>query len=226
MLTNREAIYQIKNLAEQSQTSRDGWSDIWIYKELLKYRARIINQKLETNVRISQFNYQDINCVALVEADKSEYPSYIDINCKLYKSKHIFPKTIRLNSVYNPSNTRQYTVVDIDKVKYRKNTRFDYINKRSFAYLSDSGKGTHMYVVSTNPVLENVSVNGLFYDHLEAQTYPNCKGVLNFPCRSYYDYEFKLDENLFTTISEMMLQYFYKLKFGPQDQQNNHIPNV
>lgn len=226
MVTNKEVIYQVKALSEQSQLTRDGWSDVWIYNETLKYRARILNQKLEQKVPISDFNYQDSPCLNLIEVPKNECDIEVGDGCTIYRTEYIIPRAIKITSVYNPLNNKQYTLIEKTQVRFRQNTRFSSLNDKSYSYLSDTGMGVFLYVVSKNPLLKSVIIKGIFYNPLEIQTYPSCEGKVKFPCRSFYDYEFKLDDSLRTTVNEMMLSYFYKLKYGPNDLLNNNIINV
>lgn len=222
MVTNKEAIYQVKALSEQAQLSDDnGWSDTWIFNELLKYRARIISQKTREKMFVSEFNYQESPFIALDAITNDTDGKYI-----LYKSRTLLPKSvIPIKSIFNPLNNVEYPIEDISRMRYRRRTRFPYINNKDVAYISDEGKGSNIYIASNNPLLTEIKASGIFYNPLEIQTYPDPTGKVNFPCRSYYDYEFKLDDELRTTINEMMLDYFYKLKFGPNDRINNNLPN-
>jgi len=224
MFTNKKAIYQLKDLAERAHTSlSSGFSDRWIFKEILKYRARLIKQKYRQGISLMQSNFQESLCYNLIEVPKSDCVCSLSPDCTLYRTETIVPKTIiPLKSVYNPSNSKQYQYSDISKLRFRATTRYKGLANKSFYYISDQGKGDYIYVVSENPLLRNIITSGIYENPLEIQTMKNCEGIQNFPCRSFYDYEMRIDESLFTTVQEMVVKNWWSLKMtNPLDLENN-----
>lgn len=228
MITNKDAIYQYKHLSDQGQlSSSNGWSDVWVYNELLKYRARLIKQKHEQRIPISDYTYQSTPCLELIEVPRSECICDIEDDCTLLRTRYPVPKTIiPFKAIVNTANNKEYTIVDVSKVRFRSQTRFKGITQKAFAYINDTGTGNHIYLVTNNPLHNRIVGIGAFENPLEVQTYPDCEGKIPFPCREFYDYEFKVDESMYTTIKEMILQINYKLKYGPIDQHNDNIPNT
>lgn len=224
MFTNKNAIFEFKSLTEREQiTQSSGWSNRYIFSKLLTYRARLVDQKFRKRESLNYTLYQTTPCIQLIEVPKSECICDIGDNCTILRSKYIIPKSIiPIKQVTNTTNNKQYSLTDINLVKYRTNTPFSSLNSKTLYYLQDTGKGDYLYIITQNPLLEKIVLTSIFENPLEVQTYIDCEGNIPFPKLSYYDYEFKLDRAGFTTILEMMFQLDFKLKLSAvQDKVND-----
>ena len=209
MFTNKQAIYQIKDNTETHQTSdRNPISDRWVYWEVLKLRSLLIKQKWEQNRFINSINYQEI-CVPMIEVLASECdcaPELLAGCTSIYRSAIPLPKSvIPIQQVSNSDNSKEYSAQDSSTMRFKTNTRFSYLNKKSFYFVQDTGKGDYLYIKTDNPEFAKAKVRSIFEYPLEAQTYPQCDGTIPFPCRSFYDYEMKIDEAVYATLEKMML---------------------
>lgn len=224
MFTNREAIFEFKSLTEREQiTQSSGWSNRYIFSKLLTYRSRLISQKFAKKETLNYSLYQTTPCIKLVSVPKSECVCDISDDCTLLRSKYPIPKSIiPIKQVTNTSNNKQYTLTDVNLLKYRVNTTFKSLNNKTICYFQDIGKGDYLYIVTQNPLLEQIVITSIFENPLEVQTYLDCEEKIPFPKLSYYDYEFKTDRANFTTILEMIFQLDFKLKLASvQDKVND-----
>jgi hypothetical protein len=227
MITNKDAIYQIKDLFHKDQISSDNTeSDRWIFREILKYRSSLISQKFKQKDFLNTLLYQEI-CVKLVETNKNECLCNVPDDCSVYVSDILLPKSIiPYDFVSNTDNSVQYSKIDTKTARFKTNTRYTYLNNKSAFYTLDQGLGDHLYIVSKNPLLTNAKVKTIFENPLEAQMYPDCEGVIPFPCRSAYDYEFKTDQALFTTIKQLIIRDYGNLIMqGPLDNVHDNRNN-
>lgn len=223
MLTIKEAIYQIKSLFHKEQIADDnGESDRWLYREILKYRSLLIRQKWEQRGFINQANFQEI-CFQLEERPIEECMCTVENNCTLFRSKHIIPKSIiPYDLVTNSDYSKEYFRNDTNISRFRKNTRYAAINKKGFFYTLDQGMGDYLFILSENPLLESGKVKSIFENPLDAQMYPDCAGNIKYPCRSGYDYEMKVDTDLFTIIKQMIIKdYGGMILQAPRDTFDN-----
>lgn len=224
MFTNKEAIFEFKSLTEREQiTQSSGWSNRYIYNKLLTYRARLISQKFQKRETLNYSLYQTTPCIKLIDVPISECVCDIGDGCTLLRSEHPIPKSIiPIKQITNTTNNKQYSIVDINVVKYRTNTPFASLNNKTLCYFQDNGKGDYLYVITQNPLLEQLVATSIFENPLEIQTYGDCQGNIAFPNLSYHDYEFKLDRAGFTTVLELIFQFDFKIKLSAiQDKVND-----
>lgn len=227
MITNKEAIYQIKDLLHKDQISSDNTeSDRWLFREILKCRSALISQKYKQKDFLNSLLYQEI-CVKLVESNRNDCICEVPDDCAIYVSDMLLPKSIiPYEFISNADNSVQYSKIDTKTVRFKTNTRYSFLNNKSSFYTLDQGLGDHIYVVSKNPLLTNVKVKTIFENPLEAQMYPDCSGNINFPCRSGYDYEFKTDQALFSVIKQIIIKDFGSLMMqAPNDNISDNRNN-
>ena len=112
MITNIEVVNAFRNLVgDKTQLSDDsGWSTRMVYYFLLRYRARLIREKVRRNLPLSQWNYQTIDCIPLVKTDEDECPCTPASGCTFLKTTLRIPKPLsRLKSVTSTNGQITYT---------------------------------------------------------------------------------------------------------------------
>ena len=227
MITNIEAIYQVKDLFHKNQISQDNTeSDRWIFREIHKYRSSLVSQKFKQRDALNALLYQEI-CVSLVEVPRDECLCDIDDDCTIYRSTHLLPKSvIPYDFVSNTDNSVAYSRIETKTARFKTSTRYKSLNQKSSYYTLDNGEGDHLYIISKNHLLQNAKVKTIFENPLEAQMYPDCSGKIPFPCRSAYDYEFKTDMGLFATIKQLLIRDYGNLILsGPNDNISDNRNN-
>lgn len=206
-ITNREVIAGFRNLvADKAQISDDsGWSQRFIYYHLLRYRARLIREKVRRDMPISHWNYQTIDCIPLEKTDLSECPCVPADGCVFMRTKLRIPKPLdRLKSVTSTDGQITYTYVEWERLKHKLTSRFE--GERSSAYytLKTRQDGTHLYLYNDTHK-KYITVTGVFENPLEVQFFTDCEG--NVPqCRNPLDQEFILDPDITTIMYDLAIR--------------------
>ena len=229
-MTIQETIYQIQHLLAKSQISDDhGWSDRWIYHELLKYRSRLVSQKFKQREPISQELIQETPCLNLIEVSDSDCPCDDPDSCFVYRTELALPNSIiPYISVQNTTGSVEYLPQSFSTARFRSNTRFKKLNKKSFYYSRKREEGTYLYIVSNNPLPDfKIIVRGIWEDPTIIQKFPNCSGEISNVCKSHYELDFIISDSLFATVKEMILQAYVRIKVAMPDSivNNNNEGN-
>jgi len=221
MVTNRDVIFEFKEMLGSPPLSDDvTWYDRWIYFYLIRIRSYIIHQKLKKKERVSKFTYQDIDCLELEEENENEIT-----NCKILKTKYSIPKTIGKPVILSLDNSTQYSYVDLQNIKHKLNYRYKSIGNKTIYTLRDIGNSTHIILYS-NELKKKIKVHAIFEDPLEAYLTPDCNGKLKYPCKSYYDYEWKLDSDLTKVVLDMSIQKLPQMRIQLNDILNNSTDDI
>ena len=94
-MKTEEIIQRVQSLYSKGvQSDNSRLSSRHIYSKLLTSRSKLLHQKLSKRQKISQFNYQTLPCVELIEAPKNECPCLPPVGCTILKSKYPLPKVL------------------------------------------------------------------------------------------------------------------------------------
>lgn len=221
--TIAEVIYGFKDLTDKAQISDDsGWSNRWIYWYLLRYRARLLRQKLREGGRLTQFNYQTINCILLDEVDLSECPCAPVSGCTFRKSHTALPQTIgKIKSVTSVDGQTTYSFVEWERLKNKINSRIAAQANTAYYTLKNTGEGTYLYLYN-NVHTRGITVTSIFEDPLEVVLYPTCDGdTSRSECADYLEEKFIIDPDLLPTIYDMAMSQLLRAKSTVSDQVND-----
>jgi hypothetical protein len=218
----RETIYGFRDLTDRKQIASDnGFSNRWIYNYLIKYRARLLREKLRIN-RLTQYNYQTISCIPIVETDLSECPCAPFSGCTFYKTLHPIPQPIdKLKSVTSIDGQINYSFVEWERLENKIKSRIPKERTSAYYTLKDIGEGTHIYLY--NDVHKKfITVTGIFEDPLKVFIFPGCDGnIVQETCSSYLDWDFILDPDLKSLMYDLAISQLLRAKSPASDLFND-----
>lgn len=226
-ITNIEVINAFRNLvADKTQISDDsGWSVKWVYFFLLRYRARLIREKVARRMPLSQWNYQTIDCIHLVKAPLDECPCTPGDNCEFKKTTLRIPKPLcRLKSVTSTNGQITYTFVEWERLRHKINSRFLGEQRAAYYTLKTRQDGTYLYLYNSVHT-KYITLTGIFEAPLEIQYYPDCNGQIE-GCQHPKDMEFILDPDILTTVYDLALAQIGKAKTYGTDRINDDNDNI
>lgn len=229
--SNRVVIGEFRDLVSDKVRISDasGWSRRLIYSHLLGYRNRLLYEKMhDPKYKLSELNYQTIQCIKLDEINVEECPCEIPSDFSFKRSVYPIPTYIGNLTVKGNIRTDNYDYVKWDEFKYKLNSRFE--NERVKPYWTIAKttikgvEGNYLYILNNN-WKELTSVIGIFADPLEVAKFPDCDGKVN-KCLNALDAKFVIDPQLKPLMYDMALQQLLKSKATLQDTVNNNLDDV
>lgn len=221
-----EVIQRVQSLYSKGVHSDDTrLSSRHIYNKLISSRAKVLSQKLGRKSKISDWSYDNIDCIELIEANPYECPCLPPLGCKILRSKYPIPKVVTgrlyngINSVTSVDGSIIFSYVTWKEKKYRKGNKYT-ANKPDYFIRND-----YLYITVKQP-LKIISISALFVDPIEVKEYKNyCNDKDCIDCDKCFfaeDLDFNLDENLIDSVIQLtveeILNIFVKVK---EDQVNN-----
>lgn len=147
-MKNIEVIERVQALYSKGISSDDSrLSNRHIYNKLLTVRARLLVQQAKQKQKISNWNYQTLKCVELIDAPVHECPNVPD-GCFVLRTKYPLPKIMTdLNrhlilSVTTLDGKRIFSETSWQAISFKKGNRFtktsaEYYLKDGYLYLVD-----------------------------------------------------------------------------------------
>lgn len=228
-ITNGQVISAFRDLvADKAQISQSsGWSPRLIYFYLIRYRARLIREKIRKMLKVSHWNYQTIDCIPLQRADIDECPCTPASGCEFRKTATQIPKPLdRLKSVTSTDGRTTYTYVEWERLKHKINSRFRGERRTSYYTLKTRQNGTYLYLYSnTNTSSRYVTITGIFENPLEVQYYPGCDGK-EVLCKDPMNEEFIVDPDVLPVIYDLALRQLLAAKQIHTDILNNDKDDI
>jgi len=229
-ITNREVINAFRTLiADKVQISTSsGWSARLVYYYILRYRAKLIREKVYKNRSLSHWNYQTIDCIPLQEISLNECPCVPWEGCTFLRTAYPIPKPLdRLKSVTSITGQVTYSFVEWERLESKIKSRIKAQRYAAYYTIKTRNNGTFLYLY--NKVLQKMlTVTGIFENPLEVQYYPDCEGRVN-PCQRPQDEEFILDPDLLPTVYDLALSQILRAKQMGTDilqDDNDNISNT
>lgn len=222
-------ISQIKSsLTKGIWSAADRISNRHIINMVLRKRSRVVSQEQEKKSLNNKFAFQTINCIELIEVDKSEcncLPSGID--CKILRTKQQIPTVLNFDTLKVMTLSGEKIFANsVDKVKYKQYSRL-LPNKTVLSYYT-----TNKYIyLFGNTDLQFIKVEGVFETPDEVNLLNAiCNGNVETTkqCLSALDTEFALtDAKLLDNIITLAKEELYKLlQYGAEDNLNNAKSNI
>lgn len=227
MITNIEVVNAFRNLvADKTQISDDsGWSIRLVYYFLLRYRARLIREKVRNNLPLSHWNYQTIDCMALKPVPLDECPCAPGDGCSFRKTTLQIPKPLsRLKSVTSTNGQVTYTFVEWERLRNKINSRFKGEREAAYYTLKTRQNGTYLYLYNSLHT-KYITVTGIFENPLEVQYFPNCNGEVE-KCQDPREQPFILDPDLLTTVYDLALGQVARAKQMGTDIDSNDMDDI
>jgi len=234
--TYRQVVQSVRQaISDKGGISDDSSiSSRYILFNMLRFRSKLLNEKINSKSKISKFNYQTIPCIKLEEIDISECPCAPNSGCTFLKAKVKLPSLINgIKSVTSTVGSINYTYVEWDKFKYKLKSRIK-ANATTPYYTYKTGPdGTYIYLYN-DIHKEFISVTGMFDNVIDVQMFPNCEGVTD-NCIKPLDLEFIFEPSLFPLLQEMVLRKVFGIYSMNTDSisndsddivNNNTAPNI
>lgn len=201
-----EIIQRIQSLYSKGVQSDDSrLTARHIYNKVLTVRSRLIAQESKKNQKVSQWNYQTLPCVELIEADIHECPCLPPIECQIYRTKEKLPRPL---SNYNRHLIESVTSVNGDIIfseitwiekKYKADNKFTATSPDYYI------RNEYLYITQARNLPRLISVTGVWEDPLEAESFPSfCNQAVEIDCESPLDKELPIDKDMIDTLVEMV----------------------
>ena len=204
-----EIIQRVQSLYSKGVQSDDSrLSDRHIYNKMITVRSKLISQQHNKKQKISQWNFQSLNCVELIKAEPHECPCLPPAGCEILRTKYKIPRPLTglnshlIQSVTSVNGDVIFSEISWETKKYKSSNKYtaykpDYYFRNGYLYI------THKTGIKL------ISITGLFDDPLEAENFPslckeNCKECND--CESFLDKEFPIDNDLLDTLIDMCKQ--------------------
>lgn len=202
-----ELIQRIQSLYSkgvQSDSSR--LTPRHIYNKFITVRTKLISDKAKKKQKISEWNYQTLPCVEMIDVDVAECPCIPIKGCTVKRSKNPLPK---LMTDYN-GNLLDYVMTIDSGDRFDATNRVEMLYNKGNKYTSNKRKyifeNNHIYIYG--PLLPNVvRIRGLFEDPVAASNYQGYCGNNstegNIECADVFQTEFPIDGDLV----DVMIQF-------------------
>ena len=207
MVTLRQCVQTLIHLlSEKGPLAQENtWSQEHLYRILLRFRARILSEKLRARgYSLSQYNYQTIPCVKIDNLDSAEESSLPYSGCIVQKTLYPIPTPILIKSITSVAGNISYDFIEWERLEDIKNSRFKAEKKRAYYSIKNTGEGSHIYLYNDEHK-EVISITAIFEDPLLIYNFPNCEGETN-PCFAPLDTEFILDPDLLPLVYELAIK--------------------
>jgi hypothetical protein len=209
-VNNREIIERVQSIYSKGAASDDTrLSSRHIYSKLKSAKALIIKRELDKKRRISDFNFDYLECVPMEKAQSHDCPCAPPAGHCIYKSKCKIPDTVTYR---NGAFIQAVTSVDGSTVFNK--TTWEWKQYRSFnRYVSPEAdyfiKNNYIYVTRKAILpLKGITLKGIFTDEFDCNTCP-CEDV-EPDCTSMLDKEFNLEPDLIDVVVELTVQELLK----------------
>lgn len=176
-----------------------------IYNKILTVRARLLYQEANKKRILSQWNYQTLPCVEMIEVPSHNCPCIPPVGCNILRSRHPLPKPINttygdlIQSVSSIDRSVKIDRVTINSLNAQRGNK--YTSKKVQYFIQDG----YLYI-STPTRLKWLSVVGLYEDPLKAEEFKGyCDDCVDCECRDYYNTEFPIDNSLLDALIELSL---------------------
>lgn len=222
----KDIIQRIQSAYSKGVQSRDTrLSSRHIYNKILTVRTFLLTQQSDKKQKVSDWNYQTLPCIELIDIPVSQCPCIPPSGCETVRSKNKLPKPL---IGINNHLIREVTSID-GKVRYSESSVSEKRYKNYSKYTSNKPdyfiQDGYLYLTHKKNTPRVVSVIGLFEDPIQANKYKSyceeCKDCVD--CESPLDYDFPIDMDSIDTLVELaskeLIEQFNVL--GREDIVNN-----
>lgn len=222
--TNRAIIQGFRDLVGDRYflTDDNHWSRRLVYYHLLKYRALIIQQKMEDRKStVSHFNRQTIPCIPLEKTDVHDCPCVPVSGCTFLRTTYPIPEVLGTSFVVTSiDGSINYTYVEWERFKYKLTSRIPADRSRPYFTIKQFEGAFYIYVYN-DIHRDYITVTAVFEDPLAVQCFPSCDGTTD-PCFRPMEQPFVLDQELIPIIYDMAYKSLLPAKENaPVDNINN-----
>lgn len=227
-MTNREIIERIKSLYQSGVASDDNrMSDRLIYSVVYSIRAMLLKQQVNKKKRVSERNYEYLECIPLEKAEPHDCPCAPPSGCVILKSSCKLPRPI---STDYGDYIEGVTSIDGSSV-FSKTTWIAKSKKRANKYTSKTQdfffKDDYLFITTPTPdavTLKVVTVSGIFEDvnGYNCNFCEDCDDVVDDTCVSPMDKEFKMDSSMIENLISLAVQELVRTFSSQKDDKINN----
>ena len=222
-MKNKEVIQRVQQLYSKGVHSDDSrLKSRHIYSTLKTVRNLLLSQQMNKKQTLSNWSYQTLPCVELIEVPDNLCPCAPPSGCSILRSKHKLPSIVK--SLYGDSfksvslmDKKPIPEVDMSVVSYSSEGKY---TSNALKYFINGG---YLYVVS-DVTLKIVTIVGAFEDPIEADKFENfCSSTGEcIDCMDYMELEFPIDGNLVKPLLELAYQEVVaQFSQGVEDKRND-----
>ena len=226
-MTNKETVERVKSLYQTGVSSDDNrMSDRLIYSVISTAKAMVLRQEVSKNRKLSERNYDFLECVPLSKAEAHDCPCAPPSGCLILKSDCTLPRPL------HTKNGEYITVSSIDGSKsFPKTTWLAKSKKKGNKYTSKTQdsffKDDYLYITApTNDAitLKTITVMGIFEDISDfyCNYCEDCDDDATSGCTAPLDKEFKLDYALIERVIEVAVSELIRMFSLRQDDKLNN----
>ena len=218
-----EIIQRIQSLYSkgvQSDSSR--LTPRHIYNKMLTVRTKLLSEKAKKKQKISDWNYQVLQCIEMIDVPKFDYPITPIEKCKVRRSKYKIPRVL---TDYN-GNMIDY-VMTIDTYE-----KFDYTNRNEMLYVMGNKytsnkkryliEDGYLYAYGRN-VPYMVRMRAIFEDPIQAYQFKDlCENSKKDACGlDIFEMDFPMDGDQMDILIEFAVQELIVLFSQNQEDLTN-----
>lgn len=195
-----------------------------IYNKFLTVRARLFYEKSNKKQKISDWNYQTLNCVELIEVPAHQCPCVPPVGCEVLRSKNKLPRPITnmnahlIKAVTSITGENIYSEITLKEKQYKKGNKYT-SNKPD--YFIEDGYLYTTHIKGSPRILKVVMLPG---DPLEARQFESycddCPECVD--CESPLDMDFPIDDEMGEALIEIAAIELIK-EF--EDRREDKVPN-
>lgn len=227
----RTAIQKVQSLYSKGVQSRSSrLSNRSVYYKLISTRSKLHTNEKKKKQLISQWTYQTLPCIELIEIPMNECPCTLQSGCMILRSKYPIPSLMTdfsrhiIQSVTGLEGKMVLTEINFEDAKYAKGNK--YTSKSPDFFLRPIGPNVYLYVTITLRI-PSVSLTALFDDPLEAYLFPSICGDTYYNCVGYLDYEFPIDDDQMDALIELAaVELIDRFTQQKQDKTNNNVDDI
>lgn len=203
------------------QSSESRLTSRHIYNKFLTVRATLFYQKANKKQKISDWNYQTLNCVELIEIPAHQCPCIPPIGCEVLRSRYKLPRPITglnahlIKAVTSITGELIYSEVSLKEKQYKKGNK--YTNNKPDYFIEDG----YLFITHLKGSARVLKVVLLPDDPTESIKFANyCDDCVDcVECESPLDMDFPIDgdmaEAMILISSEELVEKFNR--FGRED---------
>lgn len=224
----KELIDRIQTAYSKGVKSDDSrLSNRYIYSKILSTRSRIISQQYKKKQTISQWGYQTLPCVKLIEVPAHQCPCLPPMGCTIMRSEYRLPEPVMgftsevIQNVSSIDRSMKIDRVSINSLNSQKGNK--YTSKKIGFFIQEG----YLYI-STPVNIGVVSLVGVFEDPIKATHFESyCDKENTVKCIDYLEEDFPIDRDLVDTLIELTAQEVIGLfSQGISDASNNANDNT
>lgn len=225
-----ELIQRIQSLYSkgvQSDSSR--LTPRHIYNKFLTVRSKLLSDKAKKKQRISEWNYQVLPCVEMIDTDVLECPCISIKGCTVKRSKNPIPKIMTdynnnlIDYVMTADNGDRFDMSNRIEMLYSKYNRYTG-NKRRYVF-----ENGHIYIYG-EMLPSIIKMRALFEDPLAAKSYEGFCGNQNNDagkCLDFFQTEFPIDGELVDVMIQFTVDELISMfSQNPEDITNDNMDTV